>query len=257
MRMVTLYPVVPFPVVGVNDELPKLIARGLDEANIEPCDGDIIVVAQKVVSKSEGALVDLDKISASREAHILADRTGRRPELCQVYIDESQEILGTLGRHVICRHRLGFVCTAAGVDGSNVAAGNNLVTVLPLDPDASAQRIRAALRQIFGTNLAVVITDSFGRKEREGSFDAAIGLAGMAGVERRSQHDIFGRSMVAIEDVVDEVAGAAALLMGQGDEGTPVVLARGVSYTRDEHGCMDQLMTRAEDHPVFVPWLES
>lgn len=242
---VGLYAVQGIPLVQKGQSIGQLIVVACRGQGMEVHDNDVIVVAQKIVSKAEGRVVDLSTIVPSEAAQELADKTGRDPRLCQVYINESAAILGTKGRMVITRHRLGFECTGAGVDRSNVAPHSNAtVALLPLDPDLSARRIRATIRELTGHQVAVVINDSFGKADREGSIGTSIGFCGIRYVESRSQQDLYGNPSKSSIALVDEIAAAASLVMGQSDEAIPVVIIRGARYTVDEStGIRDLLIT--------------
>ena len=183
-----------FPLVQTGDDLAHLIIEASQHHDgLAMQSGDVVTIAQKIVSKAENAVVDLASVSPSESALTLAERTGRDPRLCQVYLDESAEVLGTSGRQVVTIHRLGFECTGAGVDQSNISSdGRDIVTLLPRDPDESARRIRNKIRTVLGIDVAVVVTDSFGKADRQGSIGVSIGFAGIAAVEKRSQHDLFG-----------------------------------------------------------------
>lgn len=232
---VGLYPMANLPLVEEGADVSRLIFEAATGDGFAFRDGDAVVVAHKIVSKAEGALVRLTDIEPSPQAHDLARATGRDPRLCEVYIRESGEILGTSGPMVITRHRLGFRCTNAGVDRSNVAPDRgDVVVTLPRDPDASARRIREGLRACSGCDVAVIITDSFGLPDRYGAITLSIGLAGIRHLEERNSQDLYGRKAHSALMLVDALAGAAAILIGETDEAIPVVAFRGVRYTRDE-----------------------
>jgi coenzyme F420-0:L-glutamate ligase/coenzyme F420-1:gamma-L-glutamate ligase len=236
---VGLYPVANLPLVEEGADVGRLISEAAAGDGFAFHDGDIVVAAHKIVSKAEGAVVRLADVEPSPRAHDLARATGRDPRLCEVYIRESAEILGTSGPMVITRHRLGFRCTNAGVDRSNVAPDRgDAVLTLPRDPDASARRIRAGLRARSGHDVAAIITDSFGLPDRYG----AIGLAGIRHLEERDSQDLYGRKAHSALMLVDALAGAAAMLIGEIDEPIPAVVVRGVRYTRDEAAAIRGLL---------------
>lgn len=218
-----------------GDDLGEIAVRGLAGDGITPVDGDVLVVAQKVVSKAEGRMVRLADVEPSPKAYDLATQTGRDPAVCQLYLDESSEILGVNGRHVITLHRLGFEGTGAGVDMSNAAAGDEPIAVLlPVNPDASARMIRARILDLTGARLAVIVSDSFGSPTRLGAIGAAIGVAGIAPVEQPEETDLFGRASKPMINRVDELAGAASILMGQSGQAKPMILIRGAPFSEDE-----------------------
>lgn len=208
-------------------------------------DGDVVVVAQKIVSKVEGRIVALADVRADAEASTLAAQTGRPIALAQLILDESSETLRAHPAAIITRHHTGHVLANSGIDASNVGAENardgdpGQVLLWPVDPDASARAIRAALAGLTGARPAVVIADSLGRAWRIGTLGTAIGCAGLAVLEdRRGKKDLFGRILQAtIIAVADAVAAMAVLAMGEGAEGTPVALVRGAGrWVSDEDG---------------------
>jgi len=235
MRSVCLIPVLGIPLVGPGDDIAELICGACVEHSISIEHSDVIVIAHKIVSKAESSIVELNKVIPSEKAKKLAAQTGRDPRLVQVYLDEASEVLFVKGRMVITRHKLGFKTSSSGVDKSNVALrSEGIVVLLPKDPDRSAKRIRAAIRNITGKKIAVIINDSFGRDERDGSVGMAIGIAGISHLELRQQRDLFGNDSNSRIALIDELSAAASILMGQADEAIPVVIVRGVSYTVDE-----------------------
>ena len=196
--------------------------------------GDVLVVAQKIVSKVEGRSVPLAGLAVSPDAQALADQTGREAALAQLIHEESSEILRAHPAAIITRHRTGHVLANAGIDASNIAGGGEEVVLLwPIDPDASARRLRAGLAAGLGLadedTPAVVIADSMGRAWRIGTIGTAIGCAGLAVLDdQRGQTDLFGRTLQAtIVAVADAVAAMAVLAMGEGAEGTPAAIVRG------------------------------
>lgn len=238
-----LYAVPNLPVVSEGDDLARLIHVSAIEDGFVFEDGDVIVVAQKIVSKAEGATVRLSDVDPSLRAVELARATGRDARLCEVYLRESREILEIRGTMIVTRHRLGFVCTSAGVDRSNVGpSGAEVVLLLPQDPDASARRIRSRLRSLAGCDIAVIISDSFGKPDRDGAIGVAIGIAGIRHLEEYESCDLFGKESSPQINLIDELAGAASMLMGETGEGRPVVVIRGVPYTRDESASIQRLL---------------
>jgi len=191
-------------------------------------EGDVIVVAQKFVSKAEGAFVDLNSVVPNRQAQEIADRTGKDPRLVHVILEESIAVVKEAGPHLITEHRLGFVCANAGVDQSNAGAKDRAV-LLPKDPDASAERIRKGIADRFGVTVAVIVSDTHGRPWRNGAIGIAIGVSGLDPVlSYKGEHDLDGRRLLSSQEAVaDELASAASLIMGQGAEAVPVVVIRG------------------------------
>lgn len=226
MRPVSIIPVTGLPEVGNGDDLVSLIlATGTEIAA-----GDILVIAQKVVSKAEGRRFALADITPSVEAHRLAGECGKDPRLVELVLQESSEIVRCAPGVLIARHRLGFVVANAAIDQSNVP-GSDHALLLPVDPDASAQALAARLSAEAGGTVGVIINDSFGRPFREGTCGVAIGCAGLeALVDLRGGLDREGRVLKAsVVAHADEIAAAASLVMGQAAEGVPVAIVRGVS----------------------------
>ncbi len=243
MKKIELIGLENIPLVNKGDDLGRLIIKSAVEQGIDFRQGDIVAVAQKIVSKAEGRTVDLAMIEPSVQARELAGQTGRDPRLCQVYLNESSAVLRIKGRMIITRHKLGFECSSAGVDRSNVAPhAAGIVVLLPEDPDESARKIRQAIRDRFRVTVSVVITDSLGRHDREGSIGLAIGVAGISPIEVRHQQDLYGNEAKTGIAIVDEASAAASLIMGQADENLPVVVVRGVRYTVDDQASIQQLL---------------
>jgi len=220
------------PEVRPGADLAALIIDALRGAGIAPADGDVLVIAQKVVSKAEGSVRNLAEVTPGDDAQRLARLSGKDPRLVQVILDESRVILRVRPGLIVAEHRLGYVCANAGVDHSNVGLGETWVCLLPKDPDASAVAIRRAVRDAFGVDAGVVINDSHGRPFREGTVGVAIGSAGLEPLlSFIGQVDRSGYTLRAsVEAVADELAAAASLLQGQAAEGTPVVVIRGARY---------------------------
>jgi len=225
------------PGMSVADEICSALAATDDTL----CDGDVVVIAQKIVSKSEGRAVALAMLTPGDSALALAGKTGRDPQMAQAILDESAEIMRPHPAAIIARHRTGHVLANAGIDASNVEGGaDGKVLLWPLDPDASAREIRASLQAASGRQVGVVIADSMGRAWRIGTVGTAIGCAGVAVLEDRRGKalDLFGRPLQAtIIAVADSIAAMAALALGEADEGTPVAIVRGANrWTCAEDG---------------------
>jgi coenzyme F420-0:L-glutamate ligase/coenzyme F420-1:gamma-L-glutamate ligase len=240
----------PFPEIRPGDDLVTAIATSLRDSGLAPRPGDVIVVAHKVVSKAEGSVVDLATVTPSPAAVALADASKKDPRLAEVILRESQAIRRVRPGLIIAEHRLGFVCANAGVDHSNVGMGDDVVVTLPRDPDASAERLRAGLRQAFGVEVGVIVNDSHGRPFRQGSIGAAIGVSGLRVLRSYiGEPDRYGYVLrVSMEAVADELAAMANLLQGQAAEGTPVVLIRGVEHAGTEQAAD---LVRAEEEDLF------
>jgi coenzyme F420-0:L-glutamate ligase/coenzyme F420-1:gamma-L-glutamate ligase len=230
-RSISLSAIEGLPLVVPGDDLAALLAAALLDLHIAPVDGDILVVAQKVVSKAEGRFVDLAEVTPSRCAQTFAESVGKDPRLVEVILSESTEVVRHKRDVLIVAHRLGFVMANAGVDQSNVGPeGIERVLLLPRAPDASAAALKARLDQVFSANLGVIISDSFGRPWRNGVVGVALGAAGVPALRNLvGAPDLFGRKMRVTEvAIADEVAAAASLIMGESNEGIPAVHVRGV-----------------------------
>lgn len=252
----SLMPVPGLPLVQPGDNLAELIWQALQAAGIMLQDGDVLVLAQKIVSKAEGRLVHLSQVTPSARAEEMAQISGKDPRLAQLVLDESREVLRARPGTMVVEHRLGFVCANAGIDHSNVApppgsglSADEWVLLLPLDPDASAAGLRRELEARSGARLGVLIIDSHGRAWRMGTVGAAIGLSGLPGlVDLRGVPDLFDfKLQITQVGAADELAAAASLVMGQAAEGTPVVFVRGFPYPLREASLVELLRPRAQD----------
>lgn len=230
------------------------IVAAMDRCGEALGDGDVVVLAQKIVSKAEGRLVRLADIVPGAEAVRIAGETEREPAMVQAILDESSDILRATPAAIIARHRTGHVLANAGIDASNVEGGDDGTVLLwPVDPDASARAIRAELHRLAGVRPAVVIADSMGRAWRIGTVGAAIGCAGFTILDdqRGLKQDLFGRTLQAtVIAVADSLCGTVSLAMGEGAEGTPAALVRGAGrwVTADDGpGAASGLRPLAED----------
>lgn len=232
----TLTPLPFIPLIEPGDNLVEIILHSLRRAEIQLMAGDILILAQKIISKAEGRLVNLSQVTPSPEACNLAEKCGKDARLVELILQESHSVLRARPGLIIVEHRLGFVCANAGIDHSNVKgpSGNpeNWVLLLPEDPDKSAANIRAGLEAASNLRLGVLIIDSHGRPWREGTVGVTIGLSGLpAIVDYRGRSDLFDyRLRATLIGAADELAAGASLMMGQAAEGTPVVHARGFPY---------------------------
>jgi len=236
------------PLIQPGDDLAAIALAGLERAGIALADGDVLAVASKIVSKAEGRLVPLAEVTVAPQAAALAPYIDKDPRLLTLILAESAAVLRTRPGLIIVEHRLGFVCANAGIDQSNVR-GEDVALLLPEDPDASARRLRDALRAATGAEVAVVINDSHGRAWRLGTVGVAIGVAGLRPLtDRRGDADLFGREMrVTVLGTADEIAAAASLLQGGVDEALPMVHMRGVPHVRGEGALNDLLRPREMD----------
>jgi coenzyme F420-0:L-glutamate ligase / coenzyme F420-1:gamma-L-glutamate ligase len=243
-----LRPLRGIPPIAAGDDLADIALASLQESDERLREGDVLVFAQKIVSKAEGRAVDLASVVPSTRALKLAKETDKDARLVELILRESSEVLRHRPGLLIVVHRLGFILANAGIDRSNVGGGDR-VLLLPIDPDASAARIREDLRAKTGLDVAVTIIDSIGRPWRMGTVGTAIGVSGIpALLDLRGRPDLHGRPLESTEiGLADELAAAASLAMGQADEGTPIVLARGVPYARRDSLARDLLRSKDKD----------
>ncbi len=234
------------PEAHAGDNVAELIAAGLEQSRLQIETGDVLVVTHKLVSKAEGRLVALESVIPSAFAQWIAQRYGKDPRQVEVVLRESARIVRMDRGILIAETRHGFVCANAGVDASNVPPG--YVSLLPVDPDGSAARIRSDLIRRFGREHAVIITDSFGRPWRNGIVNVAIGAAGMQPLlDYRGQADTFGNELrVTVLAVADELAAAAELVMGK-VERCPAAIVRGYRYQPGAGRASDLIMPAERD----------
>jgi len=233
--MLSLSPLNDFPYVKQGDNIAEIISSSLQHNGLSLQNGDILVIAQKIISKSEGRLINLNSVSPSDKAHEIASISEKNPRLIELILQESSRIIRVRPGTIIVEHRLGFICANAGIDHSNVIINNEKnenVLLLPENPDKSADVIQRYFETNNKVKIGVLIIDSHGRAWRLGVVGTTIGLSGLPGlVDMRDKPDLFGGMLRATQiGVADELAGAASLIMGQGNEGIPVVHARGFPY---------------------------
>ncbi len=248
-REVRLLAPAGFPYVEPGDSLPGLIAATLSRNAIPLREGDVVVLAQKVVSKAEGRYVDLADVDPSPRARELAGICGKDPRLVELILSESTAVLRCRPGVIIVRHRLGLVLANAGIDQSNIEHGERQrALLLPLNPDRSASAIRSALAA-GGADVAVLIVDSIGRAWRLGTTGLCIGAAGLRTLDdMRGQTDLFGRTLVStVVATADEIAAAASMLMGQAREASPLVVMRGLALRREDGSAQDIVRPFEED----------
>ncbi len=236
------------PIVRPGDDLAGLILAGLDRAGVELQTGDILAVAQKVVSKVEGRQIELSQVEPSVQAIELAAEAEKDPRLVELILTESKDVLRIRPGLIIVEHRLGFVCANAGIDHSNVE-GADLVLLLPEDPEQSAYDLREALQRVSEAVVGVLVIDSHGRAWRMGTEGVAIGVSGLpALVDMRGRSDLFGQKLEVTQvGAADELAAAASLLMGQAAEERPVVHIRGFPYPLREGSIQELLRPKEQD----------
>jgi coenzyme F420-0:L-glutamate ligase / coenzyme F420-1:gamma-L-glutamate ligase len=252
MEALEIWPLKGLPRVKPGDNLAALIAVALEQQGATLATGDVIVVAQKIVSKAEGRLVDLSSVTPSARANELASITGKDPRLMELVLAESVAVLRAKRNVIIVEHRLGLVMANAGIDQSNVEADGMVepVLLLPEDPDQSAHQLKVDLETRYGsTGIAVVISDSVGRAWRLGTVGLAIGAAGLPSlVDQRGDADMNGRVLQVTETALaDSVAAAAVLVMGEAAEGTPAAIVRGVSWSAPERPARTLVRPQHED----------
>lgn len=245
-------PVTGLPMVQAGDDLAEQISAALAANDLGLVDGDVVCVAQKVVSKAEGRLLELADVTPSAEAERLARETDKDPRLVELVLQESTEIMRQRVGVLIVRHKLGLVGAHAGIDQSNVEHGEDeRALLLPVDPDASAAALRRALMAAHEVQLGVIITDSHNRPWRMGTIGAAIGCAGITVLEdHRGGKDVFGRELkVTLINRADALAAAATLAMGETTEKIPLVIIRGL---RPENSAQTaQMINRPLEEDLF------
>ena len=239
------------PEVHPGDDLAGLIIAALAAAHIQLENGDVVAIAQKIVSKAEGRFVRLADVTPSTEAEEVATSTDKDPRLVALILQESAEISRMKPGVLVTRHRLGFTSANAGIDRSNVGhdESDEAVLLLPVDPDGSADALRQAVQRECGVAVGVVITDSHGRPFRLGTVGVAIGVAGIPALwDRRGEPDRDGHILQYTDvGVADEIAAAAGLVMGQGNEGRPVVVVRGLNLPLQNGRAGDLIRPREMD----------
>jgi coenzyme F420-0:L-glutamate ligase/coenzyme F420-1:gamma-L-glutamate ligase len=245
---ISLIPVPNFLIVQPGDNIADLIGEALAKNKQSLSDGDILVVAQKIVSKAEGALIKLSTVTPSERANVLAKETNKDPRLVELILSESSEVVRHRKDVLIVAHHLGLVHANAGIDQSNIEE-EDAALLLPKDPDTSAKNIRAELESTHKISLGVIINDSTGRAWRKGTVGIAIGASGVATLEDlRGQKDLTGRKLEITEvGTADQIAAAASLVQGQADEALPVVIVRGLDRPSSDATASDLLRPKDED----------
>ena len=246
-------PLKNIPLIRQGDSLADILVDSIRNSTIQLENNDILVIAQKIVSKSEGRMVNLATVTPSEKAIELAQKTEKDARVVQLMLQESNEIVRTRIGAIIVEHKLGFVCANAGIDHSNVAGDGSeneeYVLLLPEDPDASAKVLRDQIKQKTDINVGVMIIDSHGRAWRNGTVGVCIGLSGIpAMIDERGWKDLFGFTLkITIVGVADELAAAASLMMGQASEGIPAVHVRGFPYPLGEGSLKELIRPKQQD----------
>jgi coenzyme F420-0:L-glutamate ligase/coenzyme F420-1:gamma-L-glutamate ligase len=248
----SIIPLPGFPDIKPKDDIGNLILINARRHNIKIISSDILIITQKIISKTESRLIDLRTIIPGKRAIELHKLTGKDTRLIQLILEESQEVLRARPGLIIVKHKLGFVCANAGIDHSNTVPGdfeNNWVLLLPKDPDQSARLIKETLIRETGKQVGVMIIDSHGRAWRNGTVGTAIGIAGVPGlVDLRGRKDLYGYTLKATQvAAADELAAAASLIMGQADESIPCVIARGFPYPLRQSNLRELIRPNEED----------
>jgi len=248
--VITILPVKGIPDVKRGDDIAMLVTASLGKQKLDLQAGDILVIAQKIVSKAEGRVVSLAKVKASAFARDMAGEMDKDPRHVEVILRETKRIIRMRGGHLITETRHGFICANSAVDASNAGRQPDLVTLLPEDPDASARRIRERLHQIIGADVPVIVTDTFGRPWRMGHVNFAIGVSGLKPIrDYRGTRDMYRRTLRVTEmAVADELASAGELVMNKADK-VPVAIVRGYKYVKGK-GSARQLL-RPEELDLF------
>jgi coenzyme F420-0:L-glutamate ligase / coenzyme F420-1:gamma-L-glutamate ligase len=237
--------------ITAGQSIADVIIAALAENELSLADGTVVVVCQKIVSKAENRYVELATVVPSSRALELATRCDKDPRFVELVLRESSEVLRCVKDVLIVRHRLGFIVANAGIDQSNIPDASERALLLPQNPDASATAIRATLAQRLGKCVGVIISDSFGRPWRMGVCGTAIGCAGLNSlIDLRGKADRFGRPLRVTQiAVADEIAASATLVMGESDEGRPIVLVSGIAaeYFSDDGPATKLLRPAAQD----------
>lgn len=239
------------PLVQPGDDLAQFIIDALARSSLSLQTGDVLVVTSKIVSKAEGRMIELAKVIPGEQAVTLAEQTRKDPRIVELVLRESQEISRMAPGVLVVRHRLGFVSANAGIDQSNVDGSDDHVLLLPEDPDSSARALRERLLALTGADAGIVISDSHGRPFRNGNVGVAIGVAGVpALLDFRGSQDLFGRVLkISVQGYADMIASASNLLTGEGSEGRPVVLLRGLEFLAQEAEAAE--LNRAPEQDLY------
>ena len=238
-----------FPLIQQGDNLSSIILESCKHNHFELQDGDIIAIAQKVVSKSEGRYENLLEIKPSQKAFDLGKSLNREPAFIELILNESNEIISTEKNVIIVEHKLGFININAGIDRSNIPENKNIVLLLPEDPSLSSQKIYEDISSKTNKNISVIITDSMTRPYRSGVTNFALASSNIQSlIDLNGEKDIYGNILQATEiAIADELAAAAGLLMGQGSEGMPIVIIRGFDRTQYAKNDAFDLIVKKED----------
>jgi coenzyme F420-0:L-glutamate ligase/coenzyme F420-1:gamma-L-glutamate ligase len=235
-----------------QDNLDMVILESLKHAQVNLCDRDIVVIAQKIVSKAEGRIINLDHIKPSAKSLAIAKENDKDARIVELILNESKEVLRLIKGILVVETKQGFICANAGIDQSNVQDSHNHALLLPVDADRSANKIRDSLRKKTGKDVAVVITDTFGRPFREGQTNVAIGIAGIEPIKSYiGTTDMYGKKLKVTEiAIADEIASAAELSMGKSDR-VPIVILRGYKYQKADEKSSISKIIRSKEKDLF------
>ena len=251
MKNLQLIAIEGIPLIEPGDNLVKIIIQAVKEQKIKLKSGDILVIAQKIVSKSENRYAYLKEVIPSSEAFRIAEKTDKDPKLVQLILNESARVIRHRKGLIVVENKLGFVHANAGIDKSNIelSSDNPKVLLLPKDPDGSALRIKKGISRKIELNVGIIINDSSGRAWRKGIVGIAIGSSGVEALcDLRGKTDLYGNTLEITEvGKADEIASAASLLMGQADEGFPVILVKGMTETNEVSDVKSLLRDPSED----------
>jgi len=247
VNKLSIIPLLNLPLVKKGDDLLTLIIDSLDSSGEKLRDNDILVIAQKIVSKAEGKTVDLNEITPSRDAQELAREVGKDPRVVHLILNESIRVVRKSYGVLITEHKKGWICADAGVDFSNVAGDS--VALLPDDPDKSAETIRKHIRERLNVEIAVLISDSQGRPFRMGSVGVALGYAGMAGlISKIGDEDLYHYRLQHTRiAAADQIASSALLVMGESNEGVPAAIVRGLDLSSERGTSRELIRPAGED----------
>jgi coenzyme F420-0:L-glutamate ligase/coenzyme F420-1:gamma-L-glutamate ligase len=252
MKPIQIIGIEGLPIVKYRDDLAMLICESAQKQKTPIQGGDIIVITHKVVSRSEGNMVNLDEVEPSEFAKTFAQKYEKDPAIIEVVLRESKNIIRMEDGKLITETKHGFCCANSGVDKSNASLPKSVI-LLPKDPDLSARKIKEGIRQLTGHDVAIIISDTHGRPLREGEINIAIGVSGLKPIrDRRGETDLFGYVLrVKQTAVADELASTAELVIGQANEGIPVAIIRGYDYQKTENSSAIELI-RPKEKDLFI-----
>ncbi len=252
MDVIQIIGIERLPIVKTGDDLAELICNAAESQGARIQNGDILVITHVIVSRAEGRIVNLDEVVPSEFAKSIAEQYGKDPTLVEAVLRESKSIRRMGDGKLITETKHGFICANSGIDKSNVPGERN-VALLPEDPDRSAEEIREKIRKLTGCNVAVIISDTHGRPLRKGEINVAIGVAGIKALrDRRGESDLFGYVLsVKQTAIIDELASAAELAIGQANEGIPAAIIRGYDYLKSENAKATDLI-RPKEEDLFL-----